>query len=98
MPGFFCKKQASKFEKQAKHRSFNRKTSPKCVGKKIQQNKKSARKSGWPIHKNKPKMSKISRKHTQYGFSSKLKQQSAIKFGKNAICKTEIRKKQANFN
>jgi len=76
-------KQASKFEKQAKNRQFNRKTSPKCVGRKIQQNEKSARKSniksGWQIRKDKPKMSKFSQKHAQYAFSSKLKRQKCHK-------------------
>jgi len=37
-------KQASEFEKQVKNRLFNRKISPTCVGRKVQQNKKLARK------------------------------------------------------
>jgi len=37
-------KQASKFEKQAKNRQFNRKTSPASVGMKIQQNEKISKK------------------------------------------------------
>jgi len=37
---FILQKQASKFEKQAKDRWFNQKTSPECISRKIQQNKK----------------------------------------------------------
>jgi len=37
-------------------------------------------------------------KHAQYAFSSKLKQQKRHKIWKKAIGKTEICKKQANFN
>jgi len=42
MPGYFAK--TSNFEKQAKNRSFNRKTSPTSVGMKIQQNEKFSKK------------------------------------------------------
>jgi len=45
--------------------------------------------------KNKPKMTKISQKHAQYAFRSKLKQKIAIKFEEKAIRKTKIWKKQA---
>jgi len=38
-------KQANKFEKQAKNWKLNRKTSPTCAGRKIQQNEKSVRRS-----------------------------------------------------
>jgi len=92
-------KQARKFERQAKNTQFNRKTSPKCVGRKTQQNEKLARKSnkksGWQIRKNKPKMSIFSQKHAQHTFRSKFKQQNCHKIWKKAIPKTEICKKQA---
>jgi len=42
MPGYFAK--TSNFEKQAKNRSFNRKTSPTSVGMKNQQNEKFSKK------------------------------------------------------
>jgi len=65
----------------------------------MQKNKISARKlnekAWWQIRKNKPKMTKISQKHAQYAFRSKLKQTISIKFEEKAIRKTEICKKQA---
>ena len=56
------------------------------------------KKAWWQMRKNKPKMTKNSQKHAQYAFRSKLKQKIDIKFEEKAIRKTEICKKQANFN
>jgi len=103
MPGYFAKKKERKFEKHAKNRQFHRKTSPSCVGRKIQQNDKSVRKSnnkaGTQIRKSKPKMNKFSNKHAQYmPLSVNWNSKSAIKFEKKQSAKQKSAKKQANFN
>jgi len=92
MPGCFAKTSNARLDMKNKPKIgslIDETTSPTtCIGRKMQQNEISAsklnKKGWWQIRKNKPKMTKISQKHAQYAFRSKLKQKIAIKFEKKS--------------
>jgi len=83
--------------------NLTEKTNPTCVGKKIQQNEKSTRedyikKQEGKSEKASPKWANFHKNMPNMPLAVSWNSKSAIKFNKNAIRKTEICKKQANFD